>query len=283
VLVVTGVKYPLQAAGWRLMLPREHRPPWSESIASTVAGDALGYVTWAGPITGEPVRALLTRHSVPVAAGIAAGAVERGLYNATALVLVLATLFLLAIDVWPPLAGWMLTASVAGSVAAVAWRRAHRRRGAKSAAHDDGHLSQPGSVPRAPRSPFLHAFCELWRIRRGVLPFVVLLCLAQHALLVYEAHLLLGVLTGGTSIRTALVFEAVTKIVNTVGAVVPGRIGISEGGSALLADVLGFSASHGLSLALMRRVRALIWTAAGLTLLPWQEARARRAGRSPDY
>jgi len=71
-------------------------------------------------------------------------------------------------------------------------------------------------------------------------------------------------------------FEAVTKLVNTAGLLVPGRIGVSEGGSALLAGALGFAASHGLSLALMRRVRATIWAIVGIALLPFQEARARR-------
>jgi uncharacterized membrane protein YbhN (UPF0104 family) len=94
--------------------------------------------------------------------------------------------------------------------------------------------------------------------------------------LIGEAYVILSALTPGTTLQTALVFEAVTKIVNTAGLVVPGRLGVAEGGSALLADALGFAASHGLSLALMRRVRALIWAVVGLVLLPLREARARR-------
>jgi hypothetical protein len=110
-----------------------------------------------------------------------------------------------------------------------------------------------------------------------VLPAIAFLCLAQHAILVGEAYLMLSALGGGTTLTTALVFEAVTKIVNTAGMLVPARVGVSEGGSALLADALGFAASHGLSLALMRRVRALIWAGVGLALLPFLEARARSA------
>jgi hypothetical protein len=123
----------------------------------------------------------------------------------------------------------------------------------------------------------LRAARQLWRERREALPAIVGLCAAQHAVLVGEAWLMLGALGGDVPVRTALVFEAVTKIVNTVGAVVPGRLGIAEGGSALLAGALGFAAAHGLSLALMRRVRAIVWTGVGLALLPFQEARARKA------
>jgi hypothetical protein len=276
VLVITGAKYPLQTAGWRLALPRAARPPWGESISATITGDALGYLTWAGPFTGEPVRALLVRDSVPVAAGIAAGAAERGMYNATAALLVWAVLLvLLSAHRLALVAG--LVGSVVGAAALIAFVRG-RIRARRSA---DGRLAgaarapgvKTGSVRGA--TAFLEAVRELWHERRGVLPAIALLCLAQHAILIGEAYLMLNALGGGTTLQTAFVFEAVTKIVNTAGMLVPGRLGVSEGGSALLADALGFAASHGLSLALMRRVRALIWAGVGLALLPFQEARAR--------
>jgi hypothetical protein len=281
VLVITATKYPLQTAGWRLALPRHARPPWGESLAATITGDALGYVTWAGPFTGEPIRALLVRDSVPIAAGIAAGAAERAVYNVTGALLVwVVLLVLLSATGRLALVGALVaSAFVIGAVV----RLARGRRGAAHAA--DRH---PTSLTRAPADKagpvrgaraLLEAARELWRERRGALAAIALLCFAQHAILVGEAYLMLSVLSGGTTLWTAFVFEAVTKIVNTAGIFVPGRLGVSEGGSALLAGALGFAASHGLSLALMRRVRALIWSGVGLALLPFQEARARRNSR----
>jgi hypothetical protein len=250
VLVITGAKYPLQTAGWRLALPSQVRPPWGESIGATIAGDALGYLTWAGPFTGEPIRALLIRGSVPVAAGIAAGAIERGVYNLTAALLVCGVGLVLLSSTHALAATSIGIALGAATVAAV--------------------------VRSAPAA-FLQTVREMWRERRGLLPAIAFLCFAQHAILVGEAYLMLGALGGGTSLRTAFIFEAVTKIVNIAGLLVPGRLGVSEGGSALLADALGFAASHGLSLALMRRVRALIWTGVGVALVPFLESRARRS------
>lgn len=278
VLLLTGAKYPLQTAGWRLALPRQARPPWGESISATIAGDALGYLTWAGPFTGEPIRALLVRGSVPVAAGIAAGAIERAVYNATAAVLVWVVLLALlsASHKLALVAALVVSALGAAALAVVVRGRIRGRRAARR---------QPPLLDRAPApqtgwtagvAAFIEAVRELWRDRRGVLPAIALLCFAQHAILVGEAYLMLNALGGGTSLQTAFVFEAVTKIVNTAGMLVPGRVGVSEGGSALLADALGFAASYGLSLALMRRARALIWAVVGLALLPVLEARARR-------
>jgi len=273
VLVITGLKYPLQAAGWRLALPPGARPPWAESISATITGDALGYVTWAGPFTGEPIRALLIRRSTPLVAGIAAGAAERGLYNLTAFGLVLVAAVMLTADE-QGLIAWIVASLGIASVVGIVMRRRRHRRGKSEA---DAMGNRPASA-QSGRAALLEALAMLWTHRRGALPAIAALCLVQHGLLVLEAYLLLGVLSGEVTFQTALYFEAVTKLVNTVGVVVPGRIGISEGGSALLADVLGLSASYGLSLALMRRVRALIWTGIGLTLLPFQEARARSSG-----
>jgi uncharacterized protein (TIRG00374 family) len=278
ILLITAAKYPLQAAGWRVVLPPRDRPAWGESVAATITGDALGYLTWAGPFTGEPIRALLLRDSVRVAAGTAAGAMERLVYNATAAFTVWVVLFVL-VSATHTIA---LVAAAAASVLVVAvlvgrvrWGIGARR----GAEVRPGH-AEPSSATTARRSSrtaeFVEAARELWHERRGVLPMVAALCFAQHAVLVAEAYVILNALSNGTTIRTALVFEAVTKIVNTAGLVVPGRLGIAEGGSALLADALGLAASQGLSLALMRRIRALIWAGVGLALLPAREARRRR-------
>jgi len=274
VLLLTGAKYSLQAAGWRLALPRHARPRWGESISATIIGDALGYLTWAGPFTGEPVRALLIRGSVPMAAGIAAGAIERAMYNVTAGVLILTVL--LAHLVPTPVAAvmWGLIGGLISVGSIIAGRRVRPESTGQTRLH-------PTPAPRSRflRGPdaLLKAAIELWRDRRDALPLIAVLCVAQHATLVGEAYLMLNVVGAGTTLHTALVFEAMTKIVNTAGLVVPGRLGVAEGGSAALAGALGFAASQGLSLALMRRVRALIWGMVGLVLLPYQEARARKS------
>ena len=277
ILFISAAKYPLQAAGWRLVLAPSDRPSWGISIAATLTGDSLGYLTWAGPFAGEPIRALLIRDWVGVAAGTAAGAMERTIYNVTAAVLVWVVLFLL-VSTTHTIA---LVAAAAVSVL-IAVVLVHRVRsiGARRAADTRPGPREPAPTTEVERpghiAEFIDAARQLWRERRGVLPVVALLCVAQHAVLIGEAYVILRALSPDATLRTALVFEAVTKIVNTAGIVVPGRLGIAEGGSALLADALGFAASHGLSLALMRRLRAIIWSGVGLALLPWREARARR-------
>jgi hypothetical protein len=282
ILALTGGKYLLQTAGWRLVLPRPLRPRWGEALSATITGDALGYLTWAGPFTGEPVRALLVRGSVPVAAGIAAGAVERAMYNATAALLVLTVALALLVAERPVWLAMTATAVLAtGAIVALRIRAAGRVRlaGKRGDPGVDRRDRATAALPPSRVARVLDAARGLWRERRSILPALTVLCLAQHAVLVAEAHVMLNVLGGEASVWTAFVFEAVTKLVNTAGLIVPARVGVSEGGSALLAGALGFAASHGLSLALMRRIRTFIWAAVGLILLPVQESRARAARR----
>jgi uncharacterized protein (TIRG00374 family) len=280
VLALTFIKYPLQAAGWRLALPPAARPSWRGSIMATITGDALGYLTWAGPFTGEPMRAMLLRDRVAVASGVAAGAIERATYNSTAAILALGVFAVVSARARRfVLLGLVVTSATAlAMVWLTRWRRGTKA--AKPAATDDSLALAPRSGARSTARggrAVLRAIRELWRERRNALPSIAALSVAHHTVLVCEAYLLLGTLDADVTIGTALVFEAATKVVNTVGLLVPGRLGIAEGGSAVLADALGFPATYGLSLALMRRARAVIWAGAGLALLPFQERRARRA------
>lgn len=282
VLALTALKYPLQTAGWRLALPVDLRPSWLLSLRSTLAADALGYLTWAGQLTAEPSRALMIRGTVPVATSLAAGAAERALYDVTGTVLVWSVLLALSARAHPI----AVASAIAGSVAVVAAlvtlvRGPRHQRSMPSGTSGEASVTtrsraRLGAALRQIRD----ALAQLWRTRRQALPLIALLCVAQHLVLVAEAYVMLGAFDANVTIATALVFESVSKLVNTASALVPARLGVAEGGSALLADALGFAASHGLSLALMRRVRALIWAGVGLVVLPYGEAKTQGTSRA---
>lgn len=275
VLLLTGLKYPLQTMGWRVALSPGRRPPWIASISATVAGDALGYLTWAGPISGEPTRAMLARDHVPLTEGIAAGVLERGVYNATAALLVLAAWLYVANTV-----ARGITLVIGGALVLLVLTRLRTR-----VRTTPGNRAKPaGDSTRERRSaPGVRALARtvktMWRERRSALFVIVPLGVAQHLLLVAEAYLMLVALGASPTLGTALAFEGMTKVVNSVGTIVPGRLGVAEGGGAVLSAAAGYQASYGLGLALMRRIRALVWAAVGLALLVPREIGARRAER----
>jgi hypothetical protein len=264
VLAITFFKYPLQAAAWRLALQPDARPGWRASVAATLSGDALGYLTWAGPLTGEPLKAYLVRDLVPVAVGVTAGAAERLLYNASAAVVIAVAAGLVL-----PEDGsrWLFTACIFAGVClggAWWWTRSRRKDAAEPA---DASVKPPGVI-----AALAH---DLWRQRPAALAAMLAIEIGQHALLMCEAYVMLGALGARPTLRTVVIFEGLTKAVNTVGSIVPGRLGIAEGGTALLAGAFGLGASYGMGLAIMRRVRAIAWGAVGLLLLWQREHQAR--------
>jgi hypothetical protein len=70
--------------------------------------------------------------------------------------------------------------------------------------------------------------------------------------------------------------EALGALFDAIFFFVPMRIGAAEGGRVFVFRLLGFSAEIGLTLGLVRRIRELTWTVAGLAIYPWL-ARVDRA------
>jgi hypothetical protein len=88
--------------------------------------------------------------------------------------------------------------------------------------------------------------------------------LAGHGLLALEIVIMLGALALPGGLRTALILEGAVKCIGTLFFFVPGQIGVSEGIYALLLPLVGLPAAAGVTIALLRRARALIIGAAGL-------------------
>ena len=78
-----------------------------------------------------------------------------------------------------------------------------------------------------------------------------------------EVYLILRLMGRPAAFSSALAIEGLTKLVNVIGMINPGNAGTYEGGNMLFARLLAMSGTAGLTLALIRRVRALFWAAVG--------------------
>jgi len=100
---------------------------------------------------------------------------------------------------------------------------------------------------------------------------------AGHALLALEIFVALGALGLHASVFTAFVIEGAVKFIGAVFFFVPGQLGVAEGVYAVLLPALGFPAAAGVTIALIRRVRALAVGATGLLI-----AGSSRAAAKPE-
>jgi hypothetical protein len=94
-----------------------------------------------------------------------------------------------------------------------------------------------------------------------------------HAAAVAEVWLILSVLSDGqTSVTHAFILESTGRLITVLFKVVPFRIGVDEAGAAVVASAIGVPVSHAVTLALVRKLRIVVWNAVGLAVL----ARSRR-------
>lgn len=92
--------------------------------------------------------------------------------------------------------------------------------------------------------------------------------LAGHALLAVEILVLLRALGYPGHAADPWIVEGGVKFINAAFVFVPGQLGAAEGANALIVAALGYPATVGVTLSLLRRLRAYIVAAPGLALAP---------------
>ena len=239
ILGLAAVRFWCQAAGWRLAMRASQRPPWSTTFAAVVAGEAAGYFAW-GPVSREPLKALLVRHHVPERAGLGAAIVERAFYGAAAAALILIAIGLAALR-YHFVGRVLIGLAITTGVALVANRYRKRFAGAR-------------------------------RYRRCTVVGLAGVAAAQELTNLVEAYLVLAWLGAAPTLWSVVVLEGVSRLMNSAGQFIPGKLGVTEAVTAAVAESLRLGGTHGLSLALARRARSLAWGAIGVGLLVYRAA-----------
>lgn len=268
---LSGVKYALSACAWAAAFFPEERQSWRKLFGYRLAGETLNYVSIAGPLLGEPVKASMLR-GVQFLPGLASTLLETTA-NSMAGILVIATgLGLLVL--WHAPGKMLLYASFLGVLILLAlgsgfiyllkcrvpfltgpWRRLR-------------HLPWLSSQKLGENLGLIEErMHRLAAERPGALWSIFLLSSLTQILALLEVYLVILPLGITPRFSTVLVVEAFTKLAKTVFFFVPGRMGADEGSSAGVFALLGLSPVAGVTLALARRLRAIFWSALGLAFL----------------
>lgn len=110
----------------------------------------------------------------------------------------------------------------------------------------------------------------IWRRRGTVVRYLFVWQTLQCAGFALEIWCALHVLGADATFMQAFVIEALIQLVSSVAFLVPGSLGVQEGGFVLIGAMLGFDAPTCLALAGARRIRDLLFYAPGL--VAWQVA-----------
>jgi hypothetical protein len=280
VLVLSGARFFFRAAAWRLaMEPPEHLG-FGVALSAVLAGDALGNVTPFGFFVSEPSKVLLVGRRVEPTVSIAALAVENLFYAASVVVVIVSGMAALLSSF--RVEGALRTATVVTLATAtglsffIAWMLATRRRFLSRGIDRLVERNIGRRFLEARRSHALeiedriHGF--VGRQPGRVLPIAA--CeVAYNTAAVAEIWVALALITGtAPALITAYVLESTNRAVMIAFQFIPMWLGVDEAGTALMARALALEPAAGVSLALVRKARVVLWTALGMALFARRSA-----------
>ena len=280
VILLSGLRLFVRAWAWTLCTPPEAGLRVRDTFPAFLTGDALGNLTPLGLFASEATKAVYVRHRVPLGVAVSGLTIENLIYTMTvAVVIVAGTVALLhnfrvshnVEVVFVGSVGVMLALLVAAAFVVgrqikvmtgiLDWL--HRRSLAPQAL--SGRLEKLRTLEDT-----VYAFHRQDPVR---LFSVVALEGLYHAAGVAEVFVTLAWIIGPPALLVAFILETANRLTNVVFKFVPMRLGVDEAGSALLTTVLGYTSATGATLALVRKVRMLVWTAVGVFFLArWRAA-----------
>jgi hypothetical protein len=244
-----------------------------ETLRIRFAAEAIEMLTFTGPFLAEPAKGwMFVRRGIPAAQAAGVIAFEYVTYMLVASWLALAGLaVLLRRNAFPPGVHGAIVALVIGLALFVV--------GVIGAAITGVGLLAPGvrllrpligarraaSASSAVASMESHFLGILYGNRRR-LAEALIVQFAGHALLVVEIVVLFRALGYQSRAADPWIVEGGVKFINAAFVFVPGQLGAAEGANAIIVAALGYPATVGVTLSLLRRLRAYIVAAPGLAL-----------------
>jgi putative membrane protein len=266
----------LNAQGWLALLAPRSRPGLIGMTGAVWLREAVNGLLPVARIGGEVVSGrALTNGGVPAASAVASLVVDMTISMVTQFAFTLAGLALLAlastdivtvgrvalgIAATVPIVIAMLVVQKVGFFALLS-RLLSLLFGPKLASWVGNPRQLDRSIRVLYRSPRRIRACGWWQMAGWIAG-------------AGEIWLILYFLGHPVSIAASVAIEALAQAVSSVGFIVPGALGIQEGGFMLFGQALGLSADTALALALARRVRDLLIFVPAL--LVWQVGEGRR-------
>jgi hypothetical protein len=273
-LLISGARQVMRTFAWRYCIEREYRQvSLFELFKMRLAADAITDLTIAGPVLGETAKTFAAREHMPLAFSLSSIFLENLIYSLAVVVFIISGAFVLLGRFAVP--HRMQVAALAGILVlvllvAVSYLLISRRRLIVSGFLD--WLKRRnilwGIIGRhEERLKLLESnVYDFYGKHRRMFWVILLLEVGANLTGVIEAYVILGVAFGVYAWSFAYLVEWSNRVVNSVFAFIPLRAGVDEGSTALTLDVLGYTASAGVSLAIIRKVRTLFWIAVGLLM-----------------
>ncbi len=277
ILLPSLVMYLVEAYGWRVTLVNHARSlSFGRLLAIRTAGEVVNMTTPTAYMGGEPLKAfLLSRYQVPMVDGLASVVIAKTIMS---LAEVLFILIGLGLGLWllggAGSAAQTLAAAVIGVglllVGVLAFVFVQRRglftwglSMLRTVGLCIGYLEAREEKLRSVD----HTILTFYNEHRGAFALSSLLYLLGWMAEAVEVYVILACLGGPVSIPSSIAIGALSVFIKGGTFFIPGSLGAQEGGNLLLLKAFGYSDVTGLTFALLRRVRELVWIGIGLVCL----------------
>lgn len=277
ILVPSILMYALEACGWRMTLGRYAQavPFWKLLVIRT-AGEVVNMTTPTAYVGGEPLKAyLLKRHGVPMVEGLASAVTAKTTMTIAQIGFILigmaAGFWLLGTGGSPGQTAMATAVSVGLLAFGVGGFVLIQRRGIFASLL---WVLRKVGLAIKPLDSREEKLLELDRTiaafysqnRTGFLLSILLFFFGWLAETV-EVFVMLLVLGEPVTIMTSIAIGALSVFIKGGSFFIPGSLGAQDAGNLLLVTTFGYGEVTGITFALLRRFRELVWIMVGLVCL----------------
>src|SRR6266853_4210143 len=293
VIALGGASHVVKTWAWRLtLLEEKHQVSFVRMFGLRLASEAVGQLGGLAQLFGETLRVSLLSPTIQLDSWIASVALDRAFFVLSAAVIsivgLLAVLLVLPLPHTLSLYAALFVATLVGVVLVTGLAVEKRWPVFSATARILGRVRYFNGWTERKRS-LIHSvenkLHDFYHLTPAAFWGSFALNLACHGAAVLEVYLILWLMGFKVSFFAALAIEALTKLVNIAGTFNPGNIGTYEGGNMLIVKMFGLTGAIGLTLAFMRRLRAIFWAAIGglcLVVLTKTHRQKNLVGTSED-
>jgi uncharacterized protein (TIRG00374 family) len=277
ILLPSVLMYVIEAYGWRVTLVNHAKAlSFAELLAIRTAGEVVNMTTPTAYMGGEPLKAfLLSRAQVPMVEGLASVVVAKTIMS---LAEVLFILLGLGLGLWvlggAGSIGQAWAAAILGMGLLLCGVLAFvlvQRRGLftwllsllRGVGLRIGYLESREDKLKSVDQAIL----DFYSHHRGAFLLSSVLYLLGWLAEALEVYVILWCLGGPASAASSIAIGALSVFIKGGTFFIPGSLGAQEAGNLLLLQSFGYADVTGLTFALLRRVRELVWIGIGLLCL----------------
>jgi hypothetical protein len=274
-IALYAVKLATRAAAWTLSLEKPYKLSFLYAYRAVMMGEALTTIIPLGILTSGTTKALAVRKRLPLVVALSSVAVENLFYSLATAVLFLSGGVMFIFLFHPTgstalasfaLIGLVFAAIIGGFLMVIyQWRFA-------------SNLSN-WLYNRNIATRFLHnGRAEVLRFEDLIYGFyrhqpnrflpIILLEAAFHTIGIIEVWIILAAISDvSIHFTTALLLESVNHIILFIFKLIPCALGVDEAGARFITDALELGVGVGVTMAIIRKGRVLLWTFFGLVLI----------------